>query len=120
MSIFATWLLLAEDGGSAAPVVYQGSHVNPSDDDPRAGRLEIAAIPNHCHPDVRFRDPLGSVDDPADAHGLPVEFLRLSVDQPTDVRPDGDAVGRATVILDRAQVEHLHSTLAEWLGTDER
>ncbi|WKD30614.1 hypothetical protein [Streptomyces xanthophaeus] len=117
MSIFATWLLLAEDGDGAAPLVYQGSHVNPAESHPRAGRLEIAAIPDHCHPGARNRDL--AADAPVTAEGRPVEYLRLSVAQSAGTDPGGRP-GRATVILDRAQVERLHGTLAEWLGTDER
>lgn len=118
MSIFATWLLFAEDGDEAAPLVYQGSHVNPADDHPRAGRLEIAAVPNHCHPGVRNHD-VAAASALVAAEGLPVEYLRVSLVESPGTRPDGRP-GQATVILDRAQVERLHATLAEWLGADER
>ncbi|MFF4392107.1 hypothetical protein ACFY0G_35910 [Streptomyces sp. NPDC001552] len=118
MSIFATWLLLAEDGDEAAPLVYQGSHVNPADDHPRAGRLEIAAVPNHCHPGVRNQE-MPAAGALVAAEGRPVEYLRVSLAQCAGTCPD-DRPGQATVILDRAQVERLHATLAEWLGTDER
>ncbi|MCX4808373.1 hypothetical protein ACFWWM_07665 [Streptomyces sp. NPDC058682] len=118
MSIFATWLLLAEDGDGAAPLVYQGSHVNPADDHPRAGWLEIAAVPNHCHPGVRNQEPAAAAA-PVAAEALPVEYLRVSLAQSAGTCPDGRP-GRATAILDRAQVERLHATLAEWLAADER
>ncbi|MFG2972592.1 hypothetical protein ACGFYY_06255 [Streptomyces sp. NPDC048331] len=112
MSIFATWLLLAEGGDAAAPLVYQGSHVNPSDSHPRAGWLEIAAIPDHCHPGTR--------DLPAaPAEGLPVEYLRVSLGRSADTGPGGRSE-QATVVLDRGQVERLRDTLTEWLDTDER
>ncbi|MFJ6482345.1 MULTISPECIES: hypothetical protein [unclassified Streptomyces] len=88
MSIFATWLLLAEDGDEGAPLVYQGSHVNPADDHPRAGRLEIAAVPNHCHPGVRNRE-VAAAGALATAEGLPVEYLRVSLAQSAGACPDG-------------------------------
>ncbi|QES53156.1 hypothetical protein DEJ51_01880 [Streptomyces venezuelae] len=122
MSIFATWLLLAEDGDAAAPLVYRGSHVNPADSDPRAGLLEVAAIPNHCHPRVRDLDTAPDARVPAEAppvEGLPVEYLRVAVAQSAGTFPGG-LPGHATVIIDRAQVERLRDTLTEWLDTDER
>ncbi|MFB6557928.1 MULTISPECIES: hypothetical protein [unclassified Streptomyces] len=48
-----------------------------------------------------------------------MEYLRVSLAQSAGTCPDGRP-GRATAILDRAQVERLHATLAEWLATDER
>jgi hypothetical protein len=117
VSIFATWLLPAEDGDSAAPVVYQGSHVNPADDHPRAGWLEVAAVPNHCHPDVR-----GEVLDERSREGtreLPVEFLRMSPGQSSETYA-GSRPGQATVILDRSHAERLHDMLGDWLSTTER
>ncbi|MFG2819213.1 hypothetical protein ACGFX4_07260 [Kitasatospora sp. NPDC048365] len=111
MSIFATWLLLAEDGDAAAPRVYKGSHADPEDGDPRGGWVEVAAIPNHCHPAVRWQV--------APSDGLPVEYLRLSVGQAAEPSSSG-LPGQATVILDRAQVEDLHETLGAWLTAEER
>lgn len=117
MSIFATWLLLAEDGDAAAPLVYQGSHANPADDHQRAGWLEVAAVPNHCHLDVRGK----TMDDRAReaARGLPVEFLRISLGQSSETYA-GSHPGQATVILDRTHVEQLHGMLGNWLSTTER
>ncbi|GAA4831852.1 hypothetical protein [Kitasatospora terrestris] len=109
MSIFVTWLLLAEDGDAAAPLVYRGSHANPADDDPRGGWVEVAAIPDHCHPAVRWQV--------APPEGLPVEYLRLSVGQVADPS-SGCGPGWATVVLDRAQVEELHETLGAWLTAE--
>ncbi|MGW7580884.1 hypothetical protein ACWGKU_03135 [Kitasatospora sp. NPDC054768] len=129
MSIFASWLYFADDGhGNApAPRISQGSHVSPAEDDRRGGRLELGVIPNHCHPDVRF----GDAPEPEGGWPLPVEYLRLGLggpapDDPEDADGTGGADGadgtgsRATVILDRAQVELLHATLTEWLNTDRR
>lgn len=93
-----------------APIIYQGSHVNPAGDHPRGGSVDIAAIPNHCHPDVRGT---GSEDGP------PVEFLRLSVEQDAATY-GGNHPGLAAVVLDRTQAEKIHVVLGEWLGTDQR
>ncbi|MFJ7276496.1 hypothetical protein [Kitasatospora sp. NPDC098663] len=109
MSIFATWLLLAEDGDGPAPLVYQGSHVSPADGHPRAGWLEVAAVPNHCHPRARLEG----------QEPLPVEFLRMSIGRPVEFCP-GDEPDQVTVVLDRSQVQQLHDTLAGWLGASER
>ncbi|HWB38270.1 MAG TPA: hypothetical protein VHA75_19800 [Rugosimonospora sp.] len=96
--------------GNPPPLIYQGSHVNPSDDGPRGGSVDVAAIPNHCHPSVR-----GSLAD----EGPPVEFLRLSVAE--DPTTYGETLpGYAEVVLDRAQVEEFRDTLTCWLDTEER
>jgi hypothetical protein len=97
--------------GNRPPIIYQGSHVNPADDHPRGGSIDVAAIPNHCHPDVRGSD--------GDDMGRPVEFLRLSVDE-NKTTYGGSQPGSATVVLDRAQVERLRDTLNDWLSTEER
>lgn len=92
------------------PLIYQGSHVNPADDGPRGGSVDVAAIPNHCHPSVRFSD---------EDEGPPVEFLRLSLRE--DVDTYGEPMpGYAQVVLDRRQVETLRDTLNNWLKTEER
>lgn len=92
------------------PIIYQGSHVNPASEDPRGGSVDVAAIPNHCHPSVR-----GTLTD----DGPPVQFLRLSVaeDKATYGEPQP---GYAQVVLDRAQVERFRDTLTNWLETEER
>ncbi|MFI5533920.1 hypothetical protein ACIA8O_35825 [Kitasatospora sp. NPDC051853] len=116
MSIYATWLLFADDDGDApAPLVYQGSHVSPAEHHPRAGRLELAAVPNHCHPQVRGRHL--DAEELDELPSLPVEFLRLSLSRPA---PGDSHDAGATVVLDRAQVEQLHRTLGAWLETGER
>ena len=96
--------------GNPAPIVYQGSHVNPSEGDPRGGSVDFAAIPNHCHPSVR-----GSLTD----EGPPVEFARLSVHEDKSTYHGGQP-GYATVVLERAQVEKLRDTLTQWLESEER
>jgi hypothetical protein len=100
-----------------APIIYQGSHVNPSDDDPRGGCIDVAAIPNFLHPNVRHSRP----NTPYDGEDMrfPVEFLRLTVDEDKATYHGGQP-GLATVVLDRQQVEKLRDTLTDWLNTKER
>ena len=96
--------------GNPAPLVYQGSHVSPAEDQPRGGSLSVAAIPNHCHPSVR-----GSGTD----EGPPVEFLRVDVSEDRSTF-HGMNPGYATVVLERAQVEKLRDCLTQWLESEER
>jgi len=86
--------------GQQAPIIYQGSHINPSADDPRGGAVFFCGIPNHCHPSVRGTD----TDD-----GPSVDYGRLAVHQ-----DDGDS---GAVVLDRAQITKLRDTLTEWLDS---
>lgn len=79
-----------------APLVYQGSHVLPSDDDQRCGGVEIASIPDHIE----------RPDRPEVPEGTPKPWLRLSVH------------GReadATVVLTRRHVEILREEFSLWL-----
>jgi hypothetical protein len=96
--------------GNPAPLIYQGSHVNPADDDPRGGSLSVAAIPNFCHPSVRGTD----AED-----GPPVEFLRVDVAEDETTYHGGNP-GYATVVLDRAQVQKFRDCLTGWLESEER
>lgn len=84
-----------------APIVYQGSHVLPSDDDERGGHVDIAAIPGHI--DRAGRPPTNPDDEFTPYH----PWLRLSVWEVVE--------GSATVVLDRRGVELLYRTLGEWL-----
>ena len=123
MSIYATWLSLSDDeheescavyaetrpgsgifefsgepcdcGLPGAPIVYQGSHVLPSDDDARGGTVDVAAIPDFIVRDGRD-----------DAQG---DWLRLSVYAEDDA-----------VVLTRSHVERLRDTLTKWLDAEER
>lgn len=55
MSILATWLLLAEDGDGAAPLVYRGrTSTLRTTTRVRAGWRSL--VPNRCHPGVRNRE----------------------------------------------------------------
>jgi hypothetical protein len=103
--------------GKPAPIIYKGSHVNPADDDPRGGSIDLAAIPNFLHPNVRqarYENP-----DADDDMRFPVEFLRLSVSEDPATHHYGQE-GYATVVLDRTQVERMRDALTHWLDTKER
>jgi hypothetical protein len=93
-----------------APLVYQGSHVNPASDAPRGGSLSVAAIPNFCHPSVRGTN----AED-----GPPVEFLRVDIAE-DEATFHGMNPGYATVVLERAQVEKVRDCLTQWLESEER
>ncbi|MEV7013323.1 hypothetical protein [Streptosporangium sp. NPDC051022] len=86
--------------GNLPPIIYQGSHINPSAADPRGGHVSFCAIPNWCHPSVRG----ASTDD-----GPSVDYARLWVTQ-----EDGEG---GVVVLDRTQVAQLRDTLTEWLDS---
>jgi hypothetical protein len=115
------WKMLTPDGktwdydpsqdcscGELGPLVYHGSHINPTLNGARGGYLEVGAIPDHCHPDTR------DGGDPA-----PVEFLRIGIgEHPSTYH--GMQPGDATVVLDRHHVERLRDTLTQWLDVDER
>lgn len=75
-----------------APIIYQGSHVLPSDDDPRGGYIDLACIPNHITRDDRPELPEGALKD----------WLRFGVNG-------------ATVILTRHNVERVVASLTSWL-----
>lgn len=92
--------------GNRPPLIYRGSHVNPSTEDPRGGVLLVCGIPDHCHPAARWDD----------EEGRPVEFLRFSAHEaPTTFQ--GREPGQATLVLDLAQVVKLRDVLAEWIDT---
>ena len=81
-------------GQPDAPLVYQGSHVLPSDHDPRGGWVDIALIPSHITRD-------GRDDKPEDEKPWP--YLRFGI--------NGEAV-----ILTRHNVEQIAETLNDWLA----
>jgi len=85
-------------GTPDAPLVYQGSHVMPSEDDERGGHLDIALIPGHVR---MYRD--NPDTDSAGEDDLPPEpYLRFGVNE-------------SVVILTRRNVEQIHATLTWWL-----
>ncbi len=92
-----------------APLVYEGSHVLPSDQDRCGGEVELATIPDHIIRDDRPELPDGTLKD----------WLRLGVGSlDSTFRHEGKpyvAGGDATVILTRPHVERLRDALTEWL-----
>jgi hypothetical protein len=141
VSIYGTWLSFSDDehadgcavyvetspgvfefsgepcdcGTPDAPIVYEGSHVLPSDSDRRGGDVDVAAIPSFIERDGRSDGEAGTLKD----------WLRLSVaNPPSTLMHDGRPYvsgGRAAVVLDRRQVQRLRDTLTAWLdrGPDE-
>lgn len=81
-------------GRPDAPIVYQGSHILPSQDDERGGHVDIALIPSHITRD-------GRDDRPEDE--APWPFLRMGVNS-------------ETVILTRRNVLEIVESLTYWLG----
>ncbi len=81
----------------AGPLRYQGSHVLPSDDDPRGGCVEVAMIPGFIEREGRTLDGAGPDDTPC------WPWIRLSV-------------GEGTAVLTRTQVAEIHAYLGEWLS----
>lgn len=81
-------------GQPDSPIVYRGSHILPSAEDPRGGSVQLAAIPPHISRDGR--------DDGPDDGVTPWPFLRLSV-------------GQEDAVLDEAQARQLRDALDGWL-----
>lgn len=79
------------------PILYRGSHVLPSDDDPRHGSVYVCAIPGFIE-----REGRPAVDGETEAEDRVHPWLRLSV-------------GAETAVLDRALVVRMHETLGGWL-----
>lgn len=80
-------------GQPDAPLVYQGSHVLPSDTDKRGGVVDIAFIASHVTRD-------GRDDRPEDE--TPWPYLRLGVNE-------------GIVVLTVRNVQQIHASLTEWL-----
>lgn len=105
-------ITLGEEGGEQpllAPIVYQGSHVLPSNEDRRGGHVDLAAIPDF-------------IERPGREQG-PHDWMRLSVyceqsDTEYQGKPLSEA-GRAVVVLDREQIKALRDTMTEWLQREE-
>lgn len=108
MSIYASLPAPSDDGHKDAyevPLVYQGSHHLPSEDDERGGWVDLALIPGH----VRYwRDNPGAPEETEPDDAPPDPYLRFGVNN-------------ETVVLTRRQVELVHETLTEWLiATEEK
>ena len=101
MSIYASIEGIGDHGDPehlVQPWVYQGSHILPDDDHPRAGTIGLAVIPSHI---TRGRGDNGPDDGP------PHPWLRLSLDIQT-WRED------PAFILNPAQARHLAEQLVTW------
>lgn len=85
-------------GQPDAPLVYQGSHVLPSDDDERGGWVDIALIPGH----VRVYRDNPDADSAGEDDWPPEPFLRFGV--------NGE-----TVVLTRRNATEVAATLNDWL-----
>ena len=99
MSIYASIEGIGDLGDPehlGAPWAYQGSHIPPREDGPRAGAVGLAVIPSHITAD-------GRDDQPSD--GPPWPWLRLHLDVPGD---------DAAALLDVAQARFLAAQLVCW------
>lgn len=97
------------DAWKRQPIVYEGSHILPADNDRRGGGMEIASIPDHITRDGRDDVPEGVLKD----------WLRLGIwSRDSTEQYQGKPYqtgGDATVILTRLLVEELHAALGAWL-----
>lgn len=107
MSIYASTFSLGDEteDGLGAPIVYQGSHILPSDEDLRDGRLDLAAIPGHI-----ARPGRPALHDGAECDEPYHPWLRLSVDWRW-----GSEYAQSDVVIDRRQAEALRDYLTSWL-----
>jgi hypothetical protein len=92
-------------GTPSAPIVYEGSHVLPSDTDRRGGDLNFAVIPDFIERD-------GREDGPHD--WLRVGMVSVDSTLIYEGKPYQPG-GRAVVVLDRRQVEEMRDYLTSWL-----
>ena len=96
-------------GTPRAPIVYEGSHILPSDDDRRGGEVQLASIPDFITRDGR---------DDAKGDGLK-DWLRLSVcSLNSEMQYQGApyvTAGQADVVLSRSLVKELRDALTGWL-----
>lgn len=84
-----------------APYRYLGSHILPSEDDPRGGSIGLALIPSHITRDSRDDQPEG---------GAPWPWLRVHIDTDTD---------DPCVIITPAQARRLAQQLNDWAHSTE-
>lgn len=99
MSIYATIPGLGDDGDPedlGQPWRYLGSHILPTEEDPRGGTIGLALIPSHITRD-------GRDDQPDD--GTPWPWLRLHL---------ADTGDDPCVVLNPAQARHLAAQLIAW------
>lgn len=106
MSIYATVVSFDDEDAAVDPdagrssLKYIHSGWLPTEDDARAGRLDIALIPGWV-----YRDDRPAVDENGEKHW---PWLRLSVDAEDDHRG-------VDVVLDRDHALALHAFLETWL-----
>lgn len=96
MSIYASMPGIDDEEPYGPPWIYQGSHVLPSEDDPRGGCVGLAFVPSHITRD-------GRDDQPED--GKPWPWLRLHLAVPGD---------DPAAVLNPAQARHLAEQLTGW------
>jgi hypothetical protein len=111
VSIYASSFELSSEvfADGAAPIVYGGSHILPSDQAPRAGRLDLAHIPGF----------ISRTDRPALHEGEEADWpyhpwLRIGLES-TDPDWPEDARRYVDAVLDREQVAGLHAYFGQWL-----
>jgi hypothetical protein len=94
------------EGKKHAPLIYQGSHVTPTADDPRGGEFDLATIPPHIPPkgENYLEDREWEYQ-----HG----FLRVGMFE--DPSTYGHDMHTPTILLDREQVTELRNHLTRWL-----
>jgi hypothetical protein len=99
VSIYGSFGVLdGDDPDRPAPIAYQGSHILPSTDAPRAGNFDLGLINGWITAQGRTG--------PADEETL-WPYLRVGA---------GDAQGcQVEMVLDAEQVEQLHTDLGWWL-----
>lgn len=89
------------------PLAYQGSHILPSESDPRAGSFDLGAIPGFIGDEDRVLCDLEDCDKPkTECCDRYWPWLRV-------------AVGEAVVVLTRAQAVRVHAAIGDWLGRTE-
>lgn len=81
-------------GCPAAPIIYRGSHILPSEDSQRGGHVSLAEVPGRITRD-------GRDDGPDDRYGV-WPWLRLSV-------------GQEDAVLDEQLAGSLYRALGDWL-----
>lgn len=100
-------------GTPNAPLVYEGSHVLPSDDDRRGGSVDLATI----HGEI-VRPGTAEKPRPYDEQR---PWLRLSLtNDASTYESEGKpyvSAGESVVVLKRSQVVRMRDALSEWLET---
>lgn len=92
-------------GWRRAPILYQGSHVTPTIEDPRGGSIDLATIPPHI-------SPRGIAHDEEQATRW--DFLRFGFVLPAE-KSTVEGMYVAECLLDRDQITELRDELTKWL-----